>query len=476
MSGPTLAGGICRWRARICSLRLAPFDTGTEVGRSAERHRRIVLSAAAGLAARLVSAAVSLLTVPLTIGYLGNERYGIWLTVSSVVAMTSFADLGIGNGLLTKVSEADGKGDQEDLRRFVSSGFFMLLAVASGLSLVTITVAPLVDWAHLLGVNTTLARGEVRPVLLALALNYYLAMPFTVVQRVQLGLQAGYASALWTMAGSILTLVGIVIATFLKAGLVPLVLVLSGTPTIITLVNFAWYFGRECPGARPQFSAFDRSRAGELLRTGGMFVVLQLAISLAYISDNVVVARTLGASAVPMLAVPSRLFLLVMLPCSLIVGPLWPAYGEAHARGDSAWAGRTLRRSITASVVVAAAGGLLLLFTGSFLVRAWTRGAVSTGLAVLLPLAIWTCFSAWGQATAAFLNGTGQIRAQAFAAVFMASAAFGLKWLLVVPLGPGGVVWATVMAYFVFTFLPLSWVIRKALRRLEAPAAGVAVW
>ncbi len=47
---------------------------------------------------RLLAAALAIVTVPLTIGYLGSERYGLWITISSVVAMINFADLGIGNG------------------------------------------------------------------------------------------------------------------------------------------------------------------------------------------------------------------------------------------------------------------------------------------------------------------------------------------------------------------------------------------
>lgn len=42
---------------------------------------------------------VGLLLVPLTLEYVDSESYGIWLTLSSMVAWISFFDIGINNGL-----------------------------------------------------------------------------------------------------------------------------------------------------------------------------------------------------------------------------------------------------------------------------------------------------------------------------------------------------------------------------------------
>src|SRR5574341_1512330 len=84
--------------ARI--VRLAPFDTTTVEGRSQERYRRLVLTALAQAGSRGLLALTLLAAVPLTLGYLGQERYGLWATISSFLVLLQFADLGIGNGLL----------------------------------------------------------------------------------------------------------------------------------------------------------------------------------------------------------------------------------------------------------------------------------------------------------------------------------------------------------------------------------------
>ena len=115
------------WKAL---LTLRPFDVATEHGRSRERYRRAALTTITSGMARAVTVITWLVTVRLTVHYLGTERYGLWMTITSMVAMMSFADLGIGNGLLNSITEAKGGEDRESVRKYVSSAFFLLLTIA----------------------------------------------------------------------------------------------------------------------------------------------------------------------------------------------------------------------------------------------------------------------------------------------------------------------------------------------------------
>ena len=91
---------MSRFAEVLSLIRLRPFDVSTEGGRSRERYRRAGFTAAAAFAAKIVAVAAVFVTVPLTLNYLGSERYGLWMTISSVSLMLGFADLGIGNGVL----------------------------------------------------------------------------------------------------------------------------------------------------------------------------------------------------------------------------------------------------------------------------------------------------------------------------------------------------------------------------------------
>ena len=71
-------------------------------GRSKDAVNNIALS----LVGKAISVLSSLLIVPLTINYVNPTRYGIWLTLSSIIAWVSFFDLGMGNGFRNKFAEA----------------------------------------------------------------------------------------------------------------------------------------------------------------------------------------------------------------------------------------------------------------------------------------------------------------------------------------------------------------------------------
>ncbi len=127
-------------------LRLQDLDSLTTESRSRERYRRIGSTAITSMGARGIGIATALISVPLTLRYLGAEEYGLWVTITAVTAFLTFANFGLGNGLVNGVSEAQGRNDREAVRRYVSSAFYMLLGVMTILGLTFAVVYPLVPW------------------------------------------------------------------------------------------------------------------------------------------------------------------------------------------------------------------------------------------------------------------------------------------------------------------------------------------
>ena len=91
-------------------------------GRSVRAKKNIVSM----FALRGVSIICSFLIVPLTINYVSSYEYGIWLTISSLVAWISFFDVGIGNGLRNKFIEAVENNQPVRARRLVSTAYAII--------------------------------------------------------------------------------------------------------------------------------------------------------------------------------------------------------------------------------------------------------------------------------------------------------------------------------------------------------------
>jgi len=465
--------------------RLRPFDTSTESGRSLERYRRIAHTAAAQIAARGLSMTVSLLTVPLTANYLGKDRYGLWATIASFTAMLAFADLGLGNGLLTAISEAHGKNDSAGARRMISSAGAMLLGMGMLIAATFALAYPFIRFDELFNIKDPLAAAEAGPAMIALVACFALSIPLGLVQKVQLGYQEGVASSAWTMLGNALQIGALLLVILLRGGLPWLVLAMVGAPVLATVINGVVIFGGRHRDLLPRVSDVHRGTVIVLLRSGWMFMVLHVVSAMVFASDNFVISRVLGLDAVADYNVPMRLFALVTVVVGAALQPLWPAYGEAASRGDVGWVFRTLRRSLVLAATLSLGASLALVIFGPWLIDLWMQMGrwlhgstadpvvVHPTFALLAGMGAWSVLYALGAAVAMFLNGCGKVRPQVYSAIALGIVGLGLKLALVRPFGGTGVIWATVISYTACTAIPIGIVVARTLREVSKSASAV---
>src|SRR5207244_12081900 len=133
--------------------------------------------------------------------------------------------------------------------------------------------------------------------------------PLGIVTRVQAGYQEGFKSNVWLVLGGLLSIGGVILAIKLDLGLAWFVAALIGGPLFAVLLNGTVLFVFDRPWLRPRLRHFRVSAAKQIVRTGSLFLVLQIAGALAYQADSLIVARVLGVATVPQYAIPFRVFL-----------------------------------------------------------------------------------------------------------------------------------------------------------------------
>jgi O-antigen/teichoic acid export membrane protein len=435
--------------------------------RGSGRNRRAALTGGTAVFARAVQVATSLVTVPLTIHYLGNERFGLWMTISSVLAMANFADFGIGNGVLNTVADAYGKNDFERIRAAISSGFAVLGTI--GLALAGLFAASFlwVSWADVFRVTSAQARAEAGPALMVFAACFALNIPLDLVQRVQWGLQQGFRMNLWQVCGSLVGLAGVVTGIHMHAGLPILVAALAGAPVLATAMNSFHFFVVSRPDLMPRLRLVSRDAISYILRVGAMFFVMQLMISIAYSADNIIIARTMGAASVPSYSIPQRMFSLITLMVTMLITPLWPAYGEAIARGDMEWARRTLKRSLIAVFGATVIASTALLLVAHRLIVWWIGPGISPPFILLLGLAGWVVVECCGNTLSVFLNGAGIVRFQAIMLSIFGVACLGLKVYFIRRFGIVAIPWATLLSYVPVVGIACAFFLPGAVKHLR---------
>lgn len=118
-----------------------------------ERSVAVKKNIAASLVLKCVSILVSLQVVPLTIGYVNPTKYGIWLTLSSIIAWLSYFDLGFAHGFRNRFAEAKAKGDVKLAKEYVSTTYVVLLLLFSGILLITLMVNRYLNWSSILNID-----------------------------------------------------------------------------------------------------------------------------------------------------------------------------------------------------------------------------------------------------------------------------------------------------------------------------------
>lgn len=452
----------------LLTLLRKPVNSEDGSRRTHLRNQAVALTAFASVFARSVSLLTALVSVPLTLHYLGNERFGLWMTISAFSALLSFTDFGVGNSVLTALAKKAGTGKILELRVQISSAYGAMFAIAIAMLALLLLVYPLVEWSDLFNVRSRLARDEAGPAVATFLTILALNIPLGLIARVQLGLQQGFRGYLWQGIASVFALAALVAATWLEASLPLLVLAMAGTPLAVNLANAVLYFGWVRPDLRPSAAFLSGSAMRSLSVNGGMFLVLQVCAALMFHSNALIIAQVLGAQAVATYSVVERMFAIIGLLLSFILTPLWPAYGEAVTSGDLAWVRRALRGSLLLSMGASSImSGALVLF-GPQLLNWWIGSAITVPLILLAGFGGWKVVEASANSMATFLNGVGALKIQVILALLSTFVSIIIKIWWIREFGIAGLLFAMSVTYLIFMLPFLFFSCRKALAKIEA--------
>lgn len=414
------------------------------------RLRRAGLTGVVTLLARGVTVGIGLVTLPLTSHYLGKERFGLWLTLSSFITWMAIADFGLANSLINALSAADGKDDRRAAQQAVASAFWLVLAVAVAVILICLALAPLVSWERVFNVSSPAAVAEAAPAMLVVLVICALRLPASLVGCVYQAYQEGYLHQLWSGLSGVLGAAGLLLAIKLEAGLPWLVLAFLGSMLLADLLSAAYLFGWRHSWLLPHPQRFNSAEARWLLRQGGQFWVAQMSAVLMLQVGLFLVARMFGAGSAAEYGTTLRLCTLIGAVQTAFVAPLWAAYGEAAARQDFAWLTRTFRQSLRVSLWWAVPMALLLLLGLPWAFKLLVTADVTSSWHLRLALLTAEIVNAAARCVSTLLNGLGAVRSQAIFGPLGGATNLLLSWLLGRWLGVPGIAWATVICLVIF--------------------------
>lgn len=436
------------------------------------RYQRIAQSALTAVGSKGILFLVGFLSVPLTVNYLGAERYGVWMIISSLLIWLQMADLGLGNGLINAIAEAYGKEQKNLAARYFSTTFWLLVGIVFLLGTILGPLWWFLDWATIFNVKSDLARSEISGVIGVSFLITLFGIPLSVVEKALVGYQENAANNFWTTLANLASLIGIVLTTRYSGGLIVLAGSFFGLAHVVRLISAIWLLVKHKPWLSISPMMFDQSASRKLLGTGGLFFVIQLAVLVNMQTDNLVIGHYLGADKVTSYSVTWRLFLYIAIIPQLVLPALWPAFSEAFIRRDANWIKRTLKVTLVGNISLTIITSILLIFFGQDLILLWAGKEAVPSFSILAWMAIWSVINtAMSTLAICVLNSSGNLKLQATLGVLAAVVNLALTIYLVVPFGSAGVIAGTVISYTFIVCIPATIQSIAIVRQIQGPIA-----
>jgi O-antigen/teichoic acid export membrane protein len=436
-----------------------------------ERYRRAGLSASASLIQKGLTVIISFVSIPLTIHYLGAERYGVWLTISSLLLWMSLTDFGLaGNALVNVLSQADGSEDRRSAQEYTASAVWALIAISAALAVIAIASFPFISWARVFHVSTV-SHHELS-LACALTIGFFLVgLPMNVQHSIYCGYQDGYMSNMWGICTNLSSLTALVIVTMMHGGLPLLVLALSGTRCAVGAVNLYYMFFHRYRWLLPVPTAVRWHCVRRLFSLGSRYMVTQLGSLGMYQSQPMIITQIMGPKAVIIFVVAQKVITLPIDLMYMATVPFVPAFGEAMVRQDWSWIRRAYHKTTFASLAAGIPITITVALIAQPLIRYWAGPEAVPDLYIILWLCVYNTVGLALMATGQLLSGTERVNALAVSVSVCAISTIGVGILFCQWYGLSGVAAAMAISKAV-TFWPIQyWATRKLFQSKQVRSA-----
>jgi len=354
---------------------------------------------------------ISLILVPLTIDYVNPTRYGIWLTLSSLIVWFNFFDIGFGNGLRNKLAEAKAKGDFSKAQTYVSTTYAFFLLIFATVWVAFFVANYFINWAIVLNAPKEMANEL--SVLALIVFSYFcLQFVFKTINIVMIADQKPAKSAFFDMLGQAIALAVIFILTKSTQGsLIKLGLALGGIPVLVLILSSIWFYNHEYKLFRPKLSGVKFSEGKSIMGIGIQFFIIQVAALVIFETNNIVIAQICGPRSVTIYNIAFKYFGIISMVFMIIMTPFWSAYTEAYVRGDKLWMIKTLKK-LEKILLLFLLGGVLLLAVSKYMFWLWIGDKVQIPMSVSITMLLYFSIFIVLNLYIYIINGIGKIRLQ----------------------------------------------------------------
>lgn len=386
---------------------------------------------------------ISLMLIPMTIRFVNETQYGLWLTLSSIVGWFNFFDIGLGNGLKTRLTESIAKGDLNQGKVYVSTTYAILIMISVVICILFFVFQFFIDWSVVLNAPSEYA-GELWLVATVVFMSFLCQFVLNLVVVVAAANQNTVYSSLINLSGNLLSFISIFILTkyYVSGNLLQLSIPVCLSPIIAMGLFTVILYSKKYKTVSPSFSSIDFGCVKDIIGLGMKFFIIQFGVILYYNVDNMIITQVLGPKEVTTYNIAYKYFAVITMISAIVMTPLWAAFADANVKKDYNWIRKTVK-NLNYLCVGLAILSVAMVLASPLVYRYWVGDRIEVPLALSAILAVYTVWNTYRTIYIYYLNGMGVIRLQVYLVIISGLINIPLAIFLSKRIGVSGAILST---------------------------------
>jgi O-antigen/teichoic acid export membrane protein len=390
-------------------------------------------------------------TFTLCIKMVLKADYGLFLTVNSFVSWFSIFDLGIGNGLRNHLTLAIEQKDDLKAQKLVSTAYYYIGLIFTGLLLVFCLVAPFTDWEQLFNTKHPSILILVLITTISFVLRGVLQLVFTVLLAYQ---SSGLVEGL-NVLGQLIQFVILAIVYWggfqAYFGIVAVSFVMSFVP-ILVLIGVHLVGFHQKKWMMPNWARIDKNCFSDIFRLGFKFFWIQIAALIIYSMNNFAINKWFTAALVTEYNIAFKYYTISATGIGILLTPYWSILTKAAAQDNFQWIHNLYSKTVWIWLGVSILS-ILQYSLSHWVYHIWLGDTIHISESLNFACFIYSIVFNWNTIQSTFLNGIGKIRLQLYLASFATLIFYPLAVYLSQEWQAAGIIWATCVCMMLGTVI-----------------------
>jgi O-antigen/teichoic acid export membrane protein len=372
---------------------------------------------------KFLNMGIALLMVRFTLGYLGEDNYGVWATILSIITVVAAGDFGIGNGLKNRVAESLARNNQKEIKEYISTSYICIFVIALFIFMLSYVAVVIYGDSFLSFIygNDFFKYEGVRTTLFIMVTTICINFVVGLINSVLMGHQKSGIVSIGYLLNSLFLLIGIFIIKQVSSGsLVFVGFVYNISMVSSNLVLNILFFSKN-KSLFPKFKYFRKDKIRNTMGISMKFFVLQCCSMILFCADSIIIMKLISARAVTTYKVINQVYDSINALYATLFFPIWSAVTYAYTNKDTRWLKKLIKKlSLTLPLL-----GVLLLVIGllfNTIVFVWLQKDIKFSANIIIVFSLYSLVMGWNAMFTSIINGMGKINLYLWISITIAAA------------------------------------------------------